>query len=57
MTVSGGNIDFQGMSRSIRVVGEVTNIDEIKNIIINTSSGAMIKLRDIASVRDGYHTA
>ncbi|MBK7711059.1 MAG: efflux RND transporter permease subunit [Bacteroidales bacterium] len=55
MTVSGGNIDLQGMSRSIRVVGEVKNIDEIRNVIIGTSSGAQIKLRDIALVRDGYH--
>lgn len=55
MTVSGGNIDLQGMSRSIRVVGEVKNIDEIKNIVINTSSGALVKLRDIAVIRDGYH--
>lgn len=54
MTVSGGNIDLQGMSRSVRVIGEVRNIDEIKNIVINTSSGAQIKLRDIALVRDGY---
>ncbi len=54
MTVSGGNIDLQNMSRSIRVVGEVTNIDEIKNIILSTSSGAIVKLRDIATVRDGF---
>ena len=55
MTVSGGNIDLQQMSRSIRVVGEVTDIDQIKNIILSTSSGAIIKLRDIAAVRDGFH--
>ncbi len=55
MTVSGGNIDLQGMSRSIRVVGEVKNIDEIKNIVLSTSSGALIKLRDIAVIRDGFH--
>jgi multidrug efflux pump len=55
MTVSGGNIDLQGMSRSIRVVGEVNDIDQIRNIVINTSSGALIKLRDIATIRDGYH--
>jgi multidrug efflux pump len=55
MTVSGGNIELQGMSRSIRVVGEVKNIDEIKNIVINTSSGALVKLKDIAIVRDSYH--
>ncbi len=54
MTVSGGNIDLQGMSRSIRVVGEVKNIDEIRNVVMNTSSGAQIKLRDIAVIRDGY---
>lgn len=54
MTVSGGNIDLQGMSRSIRVVGEVKNVDELRNIIIGTSSGALIKLMDIADVRDSY---
>jgi len=54
MTVSGGNIDLQGMSRSLRVIGEVTDVDEIANIIIGTSSGALVKLKDIANVRDGY---
>jgi multidrug efflux pump len=57
MTVSGGNIDLQKMSRSIRVVGEVTNVDQIKNVILSTSSGAIIKLGDIADVRDGFHEA
>jgi multidrug efflux pump len=56
MTVSGGNINLQGMSRSIRVVGEVKNVDEIGNIIITTASGALVKIKDIAVVRDGYHT-
>jgi len=55
MTVSGGNIDLQGMSRSIRVVGEIKNIEELQNIVINTSSGALVKLKDIAIVRDGFH--
>jgi multidrug efflux pump subunit AcrB len=55
MTVSGGNIDLQQMSRAIRVVGEVTNVDQIKNIIIGSGSGALIKLGDIANVRDGFH--
>jgi multidrug efflux pump len=54
MTVSGGNIDLQGMSRSISVVGEIKNIDEIKNIVINTSSGALVKLKDIAIVKDSF---
>ncbi len=55
MTVSGGNIDLQGMSRSISVIGEAQNIDQIRNIILSTASGAIIKLGDIATVRDSYH--
>ena len=55
MTVSGGNIDLQGMSRSISVVGEVQDLDEIRNIVITTGSGAIVKLMDIALVRDSYH--
>ncbi|MHC1704523.1 MAG: efflux RND transporter permease subunit [Tenuifilaceae bacterium] len=54
MTVSGGNIDLQGMSRSIRVVGEIRNIEDLRNLVINTSSGAQVKLRDIAIIRDGF---
>jgi multidrug efflux pump len=57
MTVSGGNIDLQQMSRSVRVVGEVTNLDQIKNIVVTTGSGALVKLGDIANVRDGFHQA
>jgi multidrug efflux pump len=54
LTYSGGNIDLQGMSRSIRVVGEIKNIEELRNLVINTSSGAQVKLKDIAAVRDGF---
>jgi len=55
LTYSGGNIELQGMSRSIRVVGEIKNVEEIKNIIVNSSSGAQIKLKDIAQVADAFH--
>ena len=55
MTVSGGNIDLQGMSRAIRVVGEIKNLEEIKNIVVSSSSGAQVKLKDIATIRDGFH--
>ncbi|RPH27323.1 MAG: efflux RND transporter permease subunit [Bacteroidales bacterium] len=54
VTVSGGNIDLQGMSRSIRVVGEIKHIEELKDLVISTSSGAQVKLKDIATVRDGF---
>lgn len=55
MTIAGGSIDMQGMKRSVRVVGEFVNIEQIKNIVFNTSSGAQVMLRDIAQVKDGFH--
>jgi multidrug efflux pump len=54
MTVSGGNIDMQGMSRSVRVSGEFKDIETIKNISLISSSGAIVKLKDIADIRDSF---
>ncbi len=54
MTISGGNIDLQNMTRSIRVVGEYKNLDEIKNTILISSSGAQVALKDIAEIKDSY---
>ena len=54
MTIAGGNIDMAGMSRSVRVVGEFTNVDVIKNIALISSSGAIVKLSDIAEIRDSH---
>ncbi len=54
VVISGGTVDLQGMRRSIRVVGEFKNMATIENITFKTSSGAIVKLRDIAEVNDGY---
>ena len=54
MTISGGSIDMVGMKRSIRVVGEFKNIETIKNLIIKSSSGAVVYLKDIADVKDDF---
>ncbi len=54
VTVSGGNIDMQGLSRSVRVVGEFKDIETIKNISFISSSGAIVKLKDIAEVKDSH---
>jgi multidrug efflux pump subunit AcrB len=54
MTVSGGNINTHGMKRSIRIVGQFKDIDIIRNIVIKSSSGAIVYLRDIAEIKDGY---
>ncbi|HLO59575.1 MAG TPA: efflux RND transporter permease subunit [Bacteroidales bacterium] len=57
VTISGGNIDMEGMSRSVRVVGEFVNADVIKNITLTSSSGAIVRLSDIAEIKDSHKKA
>ncbi len=54
MTISAGNITNNGMKRSIRVQGQFDNMDVIRNIIIHSSSGAIVYLKDVAEVKDTY---
>lgn len=54
VTISGGSIEMNGMSRTIRVVGEFKDIETIRNITFTSSSGAIVKVKDVADVRDGF---
>jgi len=54
VTISGGNIKQQGMSRSVRVVGEFKDIETLKNIVVSTSKGVRVYLKDVAEVKDSY---
>jgi multidrug efflux pump len=54
LTSSAGSITNFGMKRSIRVVGQFTNIDVIRNLAFKSSSGALVYLKDIATVTDGF---
>ncbi|MGI8892740.1 MAG: efflux RND transporter permease subunit, partial [Bacteroidia bacterium] len=54
MTVSGGNIDMGNMKRSVRVQGEFTSVDQLRNIVVKSAEGAPIYLKDIAEVKDSY---
>ena len=47
MSVSGGDIILNGTRRSVRAVGEFTNIQEIENIIIKSENGKAVYLKDI----------
>jgi len=50
MTMSGGQIDTAGMRRNLRVIGEFTNISQIRNIELKES----VYLKDIAEVKDAF---
>lgn len=53
-TISAGTVDIEGMRRSIRLIGEFKDIETIRNISLTTSSGAKVKLSDIADINDGF---
>jgi len=57
MTIAGGSIDMSGMSRSVRVVGEFATAEVIKNIALISSSGAIVRISDIAEVKDTHKKA
>ncbi|NTW23611.1 MAG: efflux RND transporter permease subunit [Lentimicrobium sp.] len=54
LTISAGNISTSGMKRSIRVQGQFDNMEVIENIIIHSSSGALVYLKDVAEVKDTF---
>lgn len=52
-TTSAGDILVDGSRRSIRIVGEFTNPDEIGDIIIKNDFQKVVFLRDIATIKFG----
>jgi len=52
ITISGGQIPMDGMKRTLSVKNEFQSIDEIKNLIISSQSGARVYLKDFAQVLD-----
>ncbi|MDX2002997.1 MAG: efflux RND transporter permease subunit [Chitinophagales bacterium] len=53
-TISGGQISQDGVKRSIDVVGEFKDIEVIKNLVIRSSTGASVYLKDIAEIKDDF---
>jgi multidrug efflux pump len=54
VTISAGNITNYGTKRTIRVTGQFRSPDEINQIMIKSSSGAIVYIRDIADVKDSF---
>lgn len=51
MTISAGNVTMDGMTRSISIRGDFKDVEQIKNLVINSQSGARMFLKDVADVR------
>ncbi|MEK6616449.1 MAG: efflux RND transporter permease subunit [Bacteroidota bacterium] len=54
LIISGGAITMDEMKRTISVSGEFTNVENIKNLLVNSMSGAPVYLKDVAEIKDGF---
>ncbi len=54
VTISAGNITNYGTKRTIRVAGQFHSPEEIKQILVKSSSGAIVYIGDIADVKDSF---
>ncbi|MDR1942259.1 MAG: efflux RND transporter permease subunit [Endomicrobium sp.] len=58
ISISAGEIDERSKNYVIRATGEYNNISEIENTgIAITESGSVIRIKDIALVKDSYYEA
>jgi multidrug efflux pump subunit AcrB len=54
VNVSGGELNVDGVRRTVRVKGEFTDVSQLENLQIRTATGATIRLGDIAQVQDSF---
>ncbi|MEI8006250.1 MAG: efflux RND transporter permease subunit [Bacteroidota bacterium] len=54
VTVSAGTVTNFGLKRTLRVTGQFKSPEEINDIILKSSSGATVYIKDIAEVKDSY---
>lgn len=54
INVSGGDLNVDGVRRTVRVKGEFTDVSQIQNLEIRTATGATVRLGDIADVSDNF---
>ncbi len=54
LTMSAGDMKMNGYNRSVRIVGEFTSVEEIKNIIVKSEFQNPIFIKDIAKIYEGF---
>ncbi|MEL7833458.1 efflux RND transporter permease subunit [Fodinibius sp. Rm-B-1B1-1] len=54
VTISAGGLDVGRMERAVRVDGEVTSADDLRNLLITNNSGRQVYLKDVAEIRNGF---
>jgi len=54
LTISGGSLTSNGTRNTVRIKGQFENVETLRNIIVHSSSGAFVRLGDIAEVNDSF---
>ncbi|MGD9782370.1 MAG: efflux RND transporter permease subunit [Kiritimatiellia bacterium] len=54
VTLPAGNVKVGQIDYTIRVPGEFTAPGEIGDVVVRSSAGALVRLRDVAEVEDGF---
>jgi len=54
MNIPGGDISLGATNLSVKSSGSFRDLDEIRNMVVNSNMGRLIYLRDVASLEYGY---
>lgn len=54
LSITLGSVPMDGMKRTLGIKNEFKTVDEIKNMVINSQSGARMYLKDVAEVIDSF---
>ncbi|MFT4032531.1 MAG: efflux RND transporter permease subunit [Siphonobacter sp.] len=54
INISGGELNVDKVRRTLRVKGEFTDVAQIRELQIRSSTGAIVRLGDVADVQDSY---
>jgi multidrug efflux pump len=54
LTISGGSLTSNGTRNTVRIKGQFENVETLRNIVVHSSSGAFVRLGDIAEVNDSF---
>ena len=54
LTVSAGQLKSGGYLKEVRIVGQFSTIDDIRNIAVRSFGGRMVFLKDVAQVQETY---
>jgi len=54
ITISGGSLTNNGIRNSVRIKGQFADVETLREILVQSSSGALVKLSDIANIEDSF---